>query len=267
MKNNLKHTSIIRNTCGFTLIELLVTVAIVGFIMSAVYAVQLANMRAIDLEADQVELQQDQRISVDFLVRELRMAGYNPAEVVANAPGIVDARSNFLSFTVDRNGDEDLVDDVTPANEEANEHISFCVYNSNAFGGNVLGYTVSSGASVYGGINDANDPVANNHTHTGGIAHQALGLLSDFDLDAESSLEFLYHYDDPGLDTTTPDPLTLQDIRGVTISLVTRADARDIRFTDTQTFTTAFNVDLDYPADGIRRRSIISSVRLRNMGL
>ena len=80
MSDNILNTTFVRNNRGFTLIELLVTMVIVGLMMTAVYAVYVANVRAVSVEADRVEIQQDQRIAIDFLVRELRMAGYDKEE-------------------------------------------------------------------------------------------------------------------------------------------------------------------------------------------
>ena len=277
------NTTFIRNSRGFTLIELLVTLAIVGIMMTAVYAVYISNVRAVKIEENRVEIQQDQRIAIDFLARELRVAGYDKEE--SGLPGIVDARSNYIYFTVDRNDDGDLDDGATPPlAADVDEAASFCLYNSAAYGGQVLGYTVGNlndvnpadGKADTDEINDNNNVVGVNHTHNG-VAHQALGLVDN--------IEFLYHFGDGTLDTLDPGALgKLDDIRGVTISLVTRADDQDMKFMTDQSFTPASNdpnytnaplsgIAWDYlydpidPNRGVRRRIIYSTVRFRNMGL
>ena len=281
MSDRMLNTSCVRNSRGFTLVELLVTLVIVGVMMTAVYAVYISNVRAVRIEEDRVEIQQDQRISIDFLARELRMAGYDKEE--SGLPGIVDARSNYIFFTADRNDDEDLNDGpgaVLPELDDTAERVSFCIYDSATYGGRVLGYTVGNFNDANGDgkpdadeINETTNVVTDNHTHNG-VVHQALGLVDN--------IEFLYHLSDGDEDTISPTDLST--IRGVTISMVTRADDQDSRYTVDQSFTPASNsVDFsnaplsnivwDYPyiandpSSGIRRRIIYSTVRLRNMGL
>ncbi len=242
--------SLFKGMRGFTLIELLVTLAIVGMMMSAVYAVHLANVRAIRVEEDRVELQQDQRIAIDFMARELRKAGYDKAESLT--PTIVDARSNFIYFTADLDNSGTL--------DGVGEHIAFCLYDSGTYGRS-LSYVVGSDSDV-GAVGSvvAGGAILIGHTHPN-HQHEAFALVEE--------IEFLYAMAD-GTQTTDPAAGAMEDIRSVDVTILSRALDPDPRWTDNEVYVpvsgTAFNGGNPY-GDNIRRRMITSTVRFRNMGL
>lgn len=248
---------------GFSLIELLVTLAIVGLLMAAVYGIQIANVRAIKVEEERVEIQQDQRIAIDFLARELRSAGYDKAESLL--PTIVDARSNFIYFTVDRNDDGDV--------DDAGEHVAFCLYDSAVYGRSLSLIVGDDGDVGQVGSAVASGPIVIGHTHPN-HQHEAFAIVED--------IEFLYTLVD-GTKHINPGIGQLGDIRSVTISLLSRADTPDPRWVDSQGYTPAsitegavdsvdafnngaFNGGNPY-GDTTRRRLITTDVRFRNMGL
>jgi type IV pilus assembly protein PilW len=251
----LKKKSSIRDMRGFTLIEMLITMAIVGMMMSAIYAVHIANIRAVDVEEERVEIQQDQRISLDFITRQLRMAGYNKAE--SPFPKIEDARSNFIYFTSDFNDDGDVDDD--------GEHIAFCVFNSTE--GRALSYITgnNNGVGAIGTAVATPGGVPIGHTHTG-HDHQAFAPIED--------IEFYYSYLDSITNTmqktTEPTAGQLDSIRSVEVTILSRADTPDPRWTDTRVYVPAsedaFNDGNPY-GDTTRRRMMTANVRFRNLGL
>jgi len=233
---------------GFTLIEILIALALTGLVMSSVYAIYIANLRAITADENRLEVQQAQRFSFDFMARELRHAGYDLAE--SGTPTIVAAGADYIYFTADLNNDGVL--------DDAGEHIVFCVYD-----GTNLGYFATDAAANINiaAIDGNNDGFADpGHTHTA-PSHQALSTIE--------KLEFYYTLSD-GSQTTTPtkDGVDLTSIREIDVSLLSRTDNADVHYTSTaQSFTSASGVVWAGFDDNFRRLLLSMNVRLRNMGL
>lgn len=59
---------------GLSLVELLVTLAIISFIIMAVYTFYLAGLKGWQRSLDQIESQQSARIAMDKIIRELLYA-------------------------------------------------------------------------------------------------------------------------------------------------------------------------------------------------
>jgi type IV pilus assembly protein PilW len=248
-----KRNSTINVGCrGFTLIEVLIALALTGLVMAAVYGIYLANIQAVVVDEQRVELQQGQRFGIDFMMRELRHAGYDLAE--SGNPTIVAAGSNYIYFTADHNNDGVL--------DDAGEHIVFCVYND-ALGFKSLGYfATDSAANLNIAAMDGNNDGEAELTHTHSLpSHQAITTIEE--------LEFNYHLLSGGQTTTpTQDGVDLDTIREIDISLLGRAVNADNKYTSAaQSFTTASGVVWAGFNDNFRRMLLVSSVRLRNMGL
>jgi prepilin-type N-terminal cleavage/methylation domain-containing protein len=62
------------NQRGFTLAELLVALAVVGLVMAGVFVVQRGGQEAYLLGSNRVETQQNARVALDLMTRELRSA-------------------------------------------------------------------------------------------------------------------------------------------------------------------------------------------------
>jgi prepilin-type N-terminal cleavage/methylation domain-containing protein len=62
------------NKNGLTLIELLVTLAVLGFVISALYTFYIAGLNSWNRNIDQMEYQQSARISMNKIISELRYA-------------------------------------------------------------------------------------------------------------------------------------------------------------------------------------------------
>ncbi len=63
-----------RNQRGFTLVELLTVIAILGLMMAGLVTVQLQGQTSYLVGAHRVEAQQNTRIALDLIIRELRSA-------------------------------------------------------------------------------------------------------------------------------------------------------------------------------------------------
>ena len=66
--------NLLANQRGFTLAELMVATAVVGMVMAGVVLVQQAGQRAYLLGSSRVETQQNARVALDLITRELRTA-------------------------------------------------------------------------------------------------------------------------------------------------------------------------------------------------
>ncbi len=64
----------VKNNIGLTIIELLVTLAIISFIIAAIYSFYLAGLRGWQRGTDQMEAQQSARIAIDKIVGEVLYA-------------------------------------------------------------------------------------------------------------------------------------------------------------------------------------------------
>ena len=107
---------------GFTLIEMVVALGLSLVTVSAVYSLYISELRAQNVREDRLEMQQQARVVVDVVSRELLMAGYDPRGVNSD----VDLTNDFQGITydpgrliikADLNGNGRIVD--------ANESITF----------------------------------------------------------------------------------------------------------------------------------------------
>lgn len=64
-----------RSTSGFTLVEILVVMTIFGVVIGAVYSLYLTHQKTAYVQEDVVDLQQNLRIAMDSITRDMRMAG------------------------------------------------------------------------------------------------------------------------------------------------------------------------------------------------
>ncbi len=78
-----------RTSGGFTLIELLIVAGMLAIVMAAVYSLYLTHMRSAYSQDEVVEVQQNLRIAMESLSRDIRMAGFmipTSAPAPANTP-------------------------------------------------------------------------------------------------------------------------------------------------------------------------------------
>jgi len=66
---------ILSGKSGFTLVELLVVTGILGLVIGAIYSLYLTHMRTAFNQDEIVEVQQNLRIAMDAVTRDLKMAG------------------------------------------------------------------------------------------------------------------------------------------------------------------------------------------------
>jgi type IV pilus assembly protein PilW len=128
---------------GFTLIEMLLALAIGSLLLASLYHFYLGQKKAYAVREQVSEMQQNARAGVELMVREIRMAGYNPMRTPG--VGIIEAGPQAIRITMDLNGDGDVTD--------ANEDVTYSLYDSGSDGDVDLGRKPAG---------SANQPVAEN---------------------------------------------------------------------------------------------------------
>ena len=128
---------------GFTLIELLISLAIGSLALTALYNFYISQSRLYVLQQQVSDMQQNARTGLDMMIREIRMAGFDPT---GNAgAGIVAGTPTTIQVTFDLNEDGSIND--------ANEDIAYALYDASGDGRLALGRKVAGGSM---------DPVADN---------------------------------------------------------------------------------------------------------
>jgi len=96
------------NQSGFTMIELGVTMAIVGLVLGSIMLMFTNMSRTLTTQNASADLQQSMRAVVDFMAREIRMAGFTSQD--DEKFGLTQAQSSSISFTVDWDDDGKVTD-------------------------------------------------------------------------------------------------------------------------------------------------------------
>ena len=88
---------------GFTIVELLLTMVIAGLVLGAIYTVFTSSNRSYHTQDRVVDTQQGLRVGLDFMVRDIRLAGLDPQET--GLFSIEQATANLIQFSSDLNMD------------------------------------------------------------------------------------------------------------------------------------------------------------------
>ena len=99
--------NMIKTRKGFTAIEMLISLAILSLCLSSIYGLYMSFIRMHTSEGVKIKVQQNVRSSLDMMVRDIRLAGLDPA--VTHAFGIrAPLHSQRIRFTADRDMDGEL---------------------------------------------------------------------------------------------------------------------------------------------------------------
>lgn len=211
---------------GFTLVELMIALLIGGIVLAAIMT-SFRGQHATYLSQDQVvEMQQNIRVAMNVMARDIRYAGFDPNENLGAK--ISTAKEDELVFSRARDDDHEQL-----------EFIRYQLYTA---------YSGTDRARSALGLS-RNDSLA-------GLTNMAVAEHIE-------KLEFYYIMD--GSRSLNPASSELDEIQGVEISMLARAANEDRRYTDTKTYETASGVKLGPYNDGYRRRLHIFSVNFRNM--
>ncbi len=113
------------NEQGFTMVELVVGLAIRLILMGIAVKIFLVQQRAYNVQGQLSEMQQNIRAAMDIIVRETKMAGYDPTGVSFDGIGN-NSNATSIQILADLTGDGDTDDpneDITYSYDDADLQI------------------------------------------------------------------------------------------------------------------------------------------------
>jgi prepilin-type N-terminal cleavage/methylation domain-containing protein len=90
----------LRNQRGFTAAELLVVTAMIGLVMAGIFALQQQGQFAYLMGSNRVETQQNARVALDIMTRELRTATSITAIPSATSITFVDQNGTTIQYSL-----------------------------------------------------------------------------------------------------------------------------------------------------------------------
>ena len=245
---------------GFTLVEVLIAMLLSGIVLTSIYSAFQSQQNSYVAQEQISEMQQNVRIGLDMLARDIRLAGYNPdggagtgfVDNIAFGGVQVFTNATQIAFTADLDGDGAI--DVVTQDVNGNGSIDLADLERIAYslnGTNLQRWT------------------------TGAVSWQTVA-------EHVENVEFQYVLAN-GTQTTTPAAAQLANIRSVRISILVSTENPDPNFTNPRTYLPASNDPyFTSPANqsgtvwgpfagtataNFRRRLLTITVNCRNMGL
>ncbi|CAK8712438.1 Type IV pilus assembly protein PilW [Candidatus Electrothrix laxa] len=227
---------------GFTFIEVMVSMVIASFVFSGIYGVYTIQQRSYAVQEQVSEMQQKGRAALDFMVRDVRMAGYNDPDGNCTSQSINSWVALPTKFAFDKCED-----------------------------GNTTPVTVEYGLyDVYDGTEMSNDIEDDLYRIENGGTPQLI-------VEGLDAVEFSYILEDEVNSVTTVATADVARIRSIQISLLVRSTYPDQKYTETVQYTPASGATdweilsktgpLSLSWYNYHRRLLITTVKLRNMGL
>lgn len=96
----------LRSRRGFTLIEVMVTIFMAAFFITVTFSIVDHSNRSCRAQERVSAVQQELRAGLDLMVREIRMAGYNPLGL--SGAGVDAAEPTSFAFSMDIDSSNDL---------------------------------------------------------------------------------------------------------------------------------------------------------------
>lgn len=275
MRFIVKIKRILENKKGITLIELLIALVISALLIAGIYRTFIRQQNTYIVQEQVVDMQQNLRAAINRMIREIRMAGFGGLNYVLNSPegvngftevitpdgnNIITIVGGFKQIRRD-NGEPIVVNSASGKklalnyatdefDRKKHRYISIGGLESNIVlsrSENVitleeeLRHNHPPGTPIFKiqaiTYRRTNDNVLRRDENTGGGGQPLAENIEDIRFD---------YFDDKGNSTTDP-----RDIRMVKVTITARTERSDP----------------DYKSEeGIRRRTIASNIKVRNMG-
>ena len=265
-----------RQSCyGYTIVELMLSIVISSIILASLYQMFHSQQKNYMTHSESYNMNQNLRSAVYVLTKDLKIAGYNPADSERITPGFVDnfdanifadiGKSDIdyanekdrLAFTADKNSDEciDADNDKAAAEPICNEFKTKDPFALTDDGerGEQIAYRLNGNnlerfnSEIYDATNSLEDAwqvIATN-----------IDALNFTFIDKNNNV-----IDDP---TTTANR---DQIRHVEMSIIARTENRDYKYNSSKTYTNKQGDELcpTCQNDHYHRQQLSSTVRLRN---
>ena len=273
---------------GYSLVEVLVALALAGVVSAALYTAFVSQNRSYVKEDQVVDMQQNLRAGMDLMVREIRMAGYDPSRT--NNFGLVDmqlrdindnpslAGNGTIRYKADFDGDGVI--------GGPNEDVTYSLYDSpvtspagalelgrNTGGGRQTVFSYVEALRFAFAFDNNGDDIVDTTTAGGNI-------IWAVDTDNDNILDLAIDANDDGRidlnDNPAGTPLTamadvganvpLNRVKAVQIWLLVRSSRPEQGFNDTRTYVLA-NQRYTPPANvsSFPRRILSESFKIRNL--
>jgi type IV pilus assembly protein PilW len=224
------------NKHGFTLVELLVAIAVAGIIMTGIYSTYYSQQKSYIAQEEIVSMQQNLRVAMFYMQREIRMAGCDPTQNAKPGPGIQTAGPNTISFTLD------ITNTAGTGNPDGllngpNENVTYSIGDGDADGDNDL-------------------------LRIGTLLAENIDALDFVYLDGASPPNPL---DDDGMGNVTTNK---SQIRSVQVTLVARVGRADPGYTNANAYYNQqdlVNPILPAQNDNFRRMRLSTTIKCRNL--
>jgi prepilin-type N-terminal cleavage/methylation domain-containing protein len=247
-----------KNSNGFTLVELMITLFLTAIAVVAIYRGYTSFSQSADAQEQIIEMQQNLRIGMYMLEKDLRRAGMNEEE--DDTAGFIVADTNTVEFTMDLGGATlNAFDDITPCTgnpEGDGDVLDSCERIS-------YGRKDPNGDGIFGLYR--NDEILN----PTGIGNE---IITNLD-----ALDFVYLTESGSAMNALP--LTENDrkrIRSVQVSMVVRTTNEDYRYSNSEPYENIRPLTSGGPQviftgggedDHFRRRVLSKQIKIRNAGL
>jgi type IV pilus assembly protein PilW len=276
-----------KSTAGFTLIEVLIAMAVSMLILGGAYSVFMSQQKNTTVQINVSDIQQNLRAAMDFMVRDIRMAGYAGTDNGATESfGITDVAFSDYSADPDADGSgyvafSYLDDSTSPAFSQT---VSYSLFNNSAVAPGSIALMRDTGGGrqpMAGYIIALGLAFAYDANQDGELDQDASGnVIWAVDTDNDGDWDKLDTNGDGQINATDLDggattgqiagtgtgtPLREQDIRAVRIWMLGRSPAPDNTYTDNKTYIVGR--DVLQPNNNFRHRLLDRTVLCRNMGL
>jgi len=220
----------VRSNQGFTLVELLVTLVVSGVVLAGICSTFYSQQTAFLNQEQIIAMQQNLRVAIYNMEREIRMAGHDPNGDAG--AGIVTANANSIRIAQDLTGNGGTGDPDKDVGDPG-ENITYSLQDADGDGDM--------------------DLVRNDHNGAG------IQMIAE-DIDA---LNFVY-LNQNGLPTTL-----LADIRSVQITVLAKTGLPSRGYVNKTPYQNQQGQTIFIPLSGdhFRRRLLTAEVKVRNLGL